>query len=347
MSGSKVPYHLRVNKYVDRQLFIEVLDHVARYQSLGNTAYISMGGGYLEDFRVLHQAFGIRHMLSFDYEDWMISRQRVNRPYGFIDCERASSGEIVSAFDENRNKLVGPDGGVIVWLDYTEADMRKSQLQELELLCAKLIHGDVFRITMNAHRSKFGSNDKFQMLSRLGDATEPLLVDWWQRQLEEQLAEYMPPERRDSQYMDSDLEFAITLARAAKMAAQAGIRPRQTLVIEPMLSVVYADGQQMITLTGLVLSADRREEFRERSRWSEWPYKPGDEWDNYVCLAVPHLSVRERSLIHALIPRTGDAAYVQHLEFRLDSDPDEHGRLIGQYVDHHRRYPTFAPVDSM
>jgi hypothetical protein len=345
MSGSKVPYHLRVNKYVDRQLFIETLDYVARYQPLKDAAYLSMGGGYLEDFRVLHQAFAIRRMLSFDLEDWMITRQEVNRPYGFIECQHASSTAVVRDFDAIRTRLTGPDGRVIIWLDYTEESMRWDQLNDLEQLTKKLIHGDVFRITMNAHRLNFGTQEKYQLARQVNKTDQPTLGDWWNMQLIEQLKDYMPTDRREPDCIGSDYEFAVTLARAVKLAAQEGIKSRPTLLIEPLLSVVYADGQQMITITGMVLEADQRDEFRERSRWAEWQFAPGEEWDRFTCLAVPHLSVRERSLIHDLMPTGVAPDYVSQLDFRLDAESGRHAQMIDQYITHYRRYPTFAPTD--
>lgn len=347
MSGSTVPYHLRVNKYVDRQLFLELLDVVARYQPLENVAYISMGGGYLEDFRVLHQAFGIRKMLSFDMEDWMVKRQEVNRPYGFIRCRCATSGDIVNDFDGIREELVGSDGRVVVWLDFTEADMRRDQLYELEQLTKKLIHGDVFRITMNAHRPNFGGPEHYQLARKAGQTDQPTQADWWNQQLIEQLQDYMPEDRKGVACIESDDEFAITLARAVKMAAQNGLKPRPTLLIEPLLSVVYADRQQMITMTGLILEGAKRDDFRGRARWSEWRYSPGEMWDDFVRLGVPHLSVKERHQIHGFMATDETTEFVSKLEFLLDAKPEQHKSLIEQYVKHYRRYPTFAPVDNM
>jgi len=133
-----------VNKYIDRQLFIELVEMISRYQPMADAAYISMGGGYLEDFRVLHQAFGIEKMLSFDMGDWMTRRQKVNRPYGFIDCVCASSTDIINGFDAYRRRVTKGESNVIIWLDYTEASMRNDQLNDLSQLTNKLTHGDVF-----------------------------------------------------------------------------------------------------------------------------------------------------------------------------------------------------------
>ena len=268
---------------------------VGRRFPVSEFGYVSMGGAYLEDFRVLHQAFGIRAMLSFDMDDWVIGRQLINRPYGFIRCEKAKSGEVVGRFDEERAKLVGAEGNVIMWLDYTEATQRYEQLVELQVLTSKLVPGDVFRITLNAQRSAFGSDEQYRMAKRTGETQCLTAAEWWLGKLADQLQDYLPSGRNNSECMDSEETFAITLAQAVRRAALNGLISRPELVIEPLLTVRYADGRnQMLTLTALVLREDRREQFREDVRWSEWPHKPGDVWDACVHLRVPHLSPGER-----------------------------------------------------
>ena len=223
MSGSSVAYHLRVNKYVDRKLFLEAITLVARYFPVAQYAYVSMGGGYLEDFRAIHQGFGIRQMLSFDMDAWVIGRQLVNRPYGFIRCVRAKSEEIINRLDQEREKLVGSDGNIIIWLDYTEADQRFDQLTDLQNLTSKLIHGDVFRITINAHREAFGSTDKYLISKKTEETDAATATEWWHEQLVEQLGDFLPPERNDSDHMDSPHEFAVSLARSVRRAALGGL----------------------------------------------------------------------------------------------------------------------------
>ena len=219
------------------------------YFPVSQFAYVSMGGGYLEDFRVLHQAFDIRAMLSFDMDDWVIGRQLVNRPYGFIRCEKARSEEVIGRFEQERAKLVSAEGNVIVWLDYTEADQRDEQLADVQALTSKLVHGDVFRITLNAQRDSFGSTDRYLLAKEMRKTEHLTAAEWWREKLADQLQDYLPPGRNNSECMDSEEGFAITLAQAIKRAALNGLNARPELVIEPILTVRYADRQQMLTLT--------------------------------------------------------------------------------------------------
>src|SRR5438046_1663193 len=105
MNGSQVAYHLRVNKYIDRQMLIEALDLVNRYAPVERYGYVSMAGPYLEDCRVLHQAVRISRMYSFDTSASVVARQEVNRPYGFVQTSHGSSGKVVREFEQVRAAL--------------------------------------------------------------------------------------------------------------------------------------------------------------------------------------------------------------------------------------------------
>src|SRR5262245_56055209 len=139
MNGSQIAYHLRVNKYIDRQLFVEALGLVNRFIPLAGHGYVSMAGAYLEDCRVMHQSMRISRMYSFDTEASVLARQAVNRPFGFIRCEQRSSGQVIEGFESVRAALGGAETNVVVWLDYATASKRHEQLQELETLVPKLI----------------------------------------------------------------------------------------------------------------------------------------------------------------------------------------------------------------
>ena len=73
MSGERVPYHLRPNKFVERALFVELLSHINAVHPIADYVYVGFGGPYLEDFKILHQHFGIKNMLSLEQEAGVLS----------------------------------------------------------------------------------------------------------------------------------------------------------------------------------------------------------------------------------------------------------------------------------
>lgn len=344
MTGSEVAYHLRVNKYIDRQLFIEVLGLVNQVRPVQRYGYVSMGGAYLEDCRVIHNALGISRMQSFDSDANVLIRQGVNRPFGFIDCIKCDSRQAVETFGELRTLFGGPETNVITWLDYTIPGERKEQLQDVAVLVPQLIEWDVVRITMNAHRPTLGTNEVYL---RERDMAPPEQVEngafpsslaaWRLVHLKEQLGEDLPPDRDTPEYLSTEDGFIQTILRSIKRTVVRSLEARPELVAVPILSTGYGDVHLMATATFVLIAKGAEQEFRNTCRWEQWPYKPGDEWDEYTHIRVPHLSLRERHIVHESIAK-GGAFGVVNPEFMT---PDE----LVQYKTHYLRYPTFAPLD--
>lgn len=346
MSGAHLAYHLRVNKHIDRCLFIEALEVASAYKPIRQHGYVSMGGSFLEDFRVIHQEFGINRMYSFDTSKAVVSRQEVNKPFGFITCETWTSTEVVQNFDQVRAAHFGENGNVIVWLDYTMPDKRQEQLIDVEVLMTKLIAGDIFRVTMNANRTQLGSNELFQRLKETGKTEHQNLWDYRYEQLNKQMGAQLPDDRKNSEHLQTSQAFNVTLARCIKRAALNGINQRKELRIEPLVSVAYSDGQEMITVTAIVLTAEESSAFLDHPAWKAWPYRPGEEWDEFVDIDVPHLSQRERHSIHSAMTTNGAPDPAQ-VGFSLDPSPRKNSEMFEQYCEHYLRYPTFAPLDTV
>ena len=353
MSGGQIAYHLRVNKFIDRMLFVEALQVVRRYISLDEYGYVSMAGAYMEDCRLIHQSMRITRMYSFDTDKAVIARQMVNRPFGFIQTHRQSSKELVVDFDAVRLALGGSETNAIVWLDYTNPRERRSQLQELGTLVTKLIGGDIVRITLNANRASIGENSEYL---KVESANRPTLPQWRHQRLFEQLGEYFPANINTADYMQSNEGLCETLLRAIKQVVIGALHPRPELIAFPLLSTMYDDQHCMLTATVLFLEAEKRSEFETAARWNEWEHSPGEEWDNFVEIQVPHLSVRERHLVHGAIEAGGmfggNSIHFETLPELEDyrnyyapsfMTPDE----LEQYRTHYLRYPTFAPLDIL
>src|ERR1700678_128474 len=132
MSGETVPYHLRQNKHVDRQLFVELLAHASRINPVKDALYISFGGVYFEDFKLIHQVFGTKRLLSIEKEEWIVNRQMHNIPYGCIKCKKMSSREFANDITKIRSRFGNRQ--MICWLDFADASNRRGQLEDVSLL---------------------------------------------------------------------------------------------------------------------------------------------------------------------------------------------------------------------
>jgi hypothetical protein len=153
MSGANVPYQLRTNKFVERHLFLDILDYVRMWNGPSKYLCASMGGRFLEDFKLINDRFAIERMISIEIDEMTARRQTFNRPLGFIECRCQSSGDFIVDFDRLAAKTAGLRA--IVWLDYAAANERGSQLQEYQELLAKVGPGDVAKLTLNANPESF------------------------------------------------------------------------------------------------------------------------------------------------------------------------------------------------
>ena len=66
--GSSLPYKLRPNKAVDRELFLGMLARLAASLKLENYRYVGLGGPFLEDFRLIHARLAIKDMVCIEME---------------------------------------------------------------------------------------------------------------------------------------------------------------------------------------------------------------------------------------------------------------------------------------
>jgi len=110
-SGATLPYHLRQNKAIDRNLFIDLLGRIGRYRNISDYQYIGFGGPFLEDFKLLHASLRLKNMTSLEQSEEVVKRQKFNKPVSSINPLKKTSGEYLTEFDF--------DSPSIVWFDYT------------------------------------------------------------------------------------------------------------------------------------------------------------------------------------------------------------------------------------
>lgn len=331
MSGQDVPYYLRPNKHVERQLFIEILSYINRWNDLTEYMYASMGGKFLEDLKAVHTALGIKKLLSIESDELIFNRQMFNRPLSLLDCRNMTSGELVQQLDNILDEKKAKN--CIVWLDYASAKNRQRQLQEVEMIASKLAANDVLKITLNASIKTLGNKDDFKT------------IDDFQRhalkRAKEKLGSYFPSSTRDYKEM-TDAGFAGIISHASKTAILKGLAGSQDLTFLPLSQFRYNDGYHfMYTLTGIVLQRTDEDEFLEKSGVS------GSElitknWQVVSEIALPDLSLRERMAIDVDIHSLQADEIHGKLPFRFACNEDLSLDILERYITHYKRYPNFV-----
>ncbi len=377
MSGHAVPYQLRPNKFVERQLFLDILDFVRVWNGPSKYLYAAMGGRFLEDFKQVNSRFAIEHMISIESDKTTCQRQDFNR-LGFIECRKQTSEQFIDGFD----RLVSehPNKRFLVWLDYTEANKRGKQLGEFRQLVSKLSPGDVAKITLNANSQSY--RRRASVLTQrdfdtyLRDPESPTRKDFESylasivasnnddpgagpersfamsdsdyeticvENLKVQLGEYLPTEDVSFEHLESDA-FAAFLAESVKIAALKGVEG-DGLQILPLGIFRYRDGEhQMLTVTSVVADEAVVKRIGSDHVFAEWQFR-ASHWTEVHELSVPDISAKERHHIEHLISLNSNPNDIHNeIPFRFDDNEQRSLSLLKTYLKHYRRYPTFVHI---
>lgn len=324
MSGGFVPYHLRVHKAIDRHVFIDLLARVSVFTSLSEHAYISFGGPFLEDFRMVHNQFGLTNLCSIESDDRVWKRQKFNRPISNIRLLKTTAGEFITKYRADSN--------AIIWLDYASPSDLARQLNEVQALLPKLLQHDIVKVTLNAspHALDSGESSKKDPLERDKQRIATL---------RDRIGDFLPHSIPTTEMTASGLA---TLLRSALLrAAKAALVGNPHMEFVPLLAFRYSDeAHQMLTVTGIILDPSERETFVAKTRINRWELSC-DETNDPIQIKVPALSTRERLLVDSLLPENESPAILSALGFWCGETAAESKKMLDSYARFFRHHPFF------
>jgi hypothetical protein len=88
------PYHLRLNKAVDRFLLIELLRKLDERLPIAFTkesVYCGFGGPYLEDIRLFHEYFPNMKLYSIEKDEELHKRQLFHKPCNKVELQKLNT----------------------------------------------------------------------------------------------------------------------------------------------------------------------------------------------------------------------------------------------------------------
>ncbi|OJV70897.1 MAG: hypothetical protein BGO35_20085 [Burkholderiales bacterium 64-34] len=237
-AGSSLPYRLRPNKAVDRELFLSLLVRLSPKLALEKYHYVGLGGPFLEDFRLVHGRIGICKMTCIETEEQVHKRQLFNRPIASIECVHKSLEDYL---DETNF-----DSPAIIWFDYTEPKSITSQIERFARTIGTVPIGSILRITLNANPSSLGRPD--------GNLSEAELMEWRLQAFQRRLGALFPNGLiADGMKQEN---FGKSLLHALKLAVEKEVLSFRDRRIVWALATHYADGQAMVTAALVVCQND-------------------------------------------------------------------------------------------
>lgn len=321
-AGSSLPYQLRPNKALDRELFLSLLTCLAPPMRLQKYHYIGLGGPFLEDFRLIHSRIGIGskrggryvgRLTCVESDPEVHKRQLFNRPVASIKCVHAKLDDFL-----DKATLNTP---TIIWFDYTEPSGRIEQIRRFASTIDKVPLGSVLRITMNA-----------QPEPRPSDHAD--ILEWRLTRFTEQFGTFVPSGIGASEM--TLRRFGPTLLKVLRLAVASEEKYLLDRRVVWAFATHYADGQAMVTATLVVCD---REDTATEKLVRGWEFCA--TLDCPHCLDLPSLSSIERLTLeskHYARRKLGfDLAKV--VESRLGDDP------FKVFKKFYRLYPHFSRVE--
>ena len=321
MSGSDLPYHLRQNKTVDRDIFFSLLANLDLSIPINKYSYIGLGGPMLEDFRILHQGLGLTSLESIEKDPATFSRQKFNRPYRCINCEKLNTSEYIDNFDRAEPS--------IVWLDYTKPSWQP-QFNDIHALLSKLDAYDILKVTFNANP---------EVLKKKSDIdSEPLDIflqkaggKFTSRNMKENDVKTMP-------------RLSASLAEIFQTVTESALDVCSDLTFVPLLLFRYTDNRHhMLTITGIVMpkSDDRCHTNLLKELGLEHWGELSLDWKDIKLIDLPDLTSREKLFINSSLPHdNGDFDY-ESLPFQIDKNIERNKLILDNYLKYYRFSPSF------
>ncbi|MBW4460119.1 MAG: hypothetical protein KME47_07770 [Nodosilinea sp. WJT8-NPBG4] len=327
MSGATIPYHLRQNKAVDRYAFMELLSKVDRFCDVSKYQYVGFGGHSLEDFKYIHNRFGISSMTSIERDEEVYKRQQFNLPHNCINCLLQDSNDFVRDFIREER--------TIIWLDYTKPAQLGSQIAQFQSIIDRFSSLDIIKITLNAHASSYVEANK---------TVQP--NDTWNariKDLEKKLGNELFPFADISPDMMTARGFPNAIHLIVKYAANLAMRGDLDIYFQPLTSFSYNDGQEMLTVTGILLEKTQSESFFNKTGIDQWELGNVD-WKEPTRIDMPDLTIKERMHIDTFLPNFSADLVHEKLGFLINQKESISLEMLKTYVLFYRQSPYFSRI---
>ena len=318
-------YHLRPNKCIDRSLFVQMLAGLSRVLPIARYQYTGFGSFLFDDFRAFHDILNIGNMISLERDERECDRARYNVPYNCISVRNISFSDYLSELD------IGEDEHNIFWLDFTDPRSLGRQISDYASLLEMLNPNDVVRITLNAAPSTLGDAQKPEELQRRRlEVLKDRVND-----------EYLPPQLSPEAVTTTN--YPRTLLEIIKNATTLSLTdepPYSPNFLFPLFSNIYADGQQMLTFTGIVLNSHENEALI-RTALENYAFV-NFSWNTPNFIEIPALSIREITELNKLLPNPDVRQLIIAAFPFIFSEHDP--QPIESYISYYKYYPNYFKV---
>lgn len=327
MSGGYIPYHLRHNKSIDREVFLEGLDRLNKIVSIHDYTYIGFGGPMLEDFRHIHNRKSIDKLISIEEDEKVLKRQIYNQPFSCIRCDLKKSTDFITEYPF--------DTPTITWLDYASPKRIEQDLNDILMLSTKVSDSDILKVTFPINPDS--------ICSRKNSEDIDLYKDRFLEALKSKLSK---------KYINFNLQITATnlsqkgiisflsgvIVDAFKNAVERGLTNRKdNLSFIPLVLNIYNDGSHsMLTVFGIYKYKQDYRKTLEETGLNNWNFI-SKHWKDIQNISIPTLTIKEKIHLDSKLPNR--KSYLEAAnEICLEVNDVEN------YLKYYRLYPNFQRI---
>ena len=306
-----VDYSLRPAKAVVRRLVVEVVSRLNPITPVNRLRYIGMGSTYFRDFHLMHRRLRIDDMVSIEAKTQAQKRIEFNCPLSCINLIMKSTSDALPELGLGES----PD---LIWLDY-ESRADAGVLSDVEHVVLNCAPSSILIVSVKADTAC--------------DDTE---IEEWLADVGVDLEQSSLPRSRSAIATES---YAILRGHVddAIRKRSAGSLDHERIEFHQLLHVVYADTMQMLTIGGILVRNDARENLQRCSlegleflRHEDEPFK----------VKIPRLTRSEVHYVLKHFPEGGARAREAAKEIGIP--PSE----IASFESLYRYAPLFVEVDD-
>lgn len=321
--GNTINYSLRLNKAVDRELFLSALTSLSSLFDFKKFRYVGMGGPFMEEYRLLHNRLGIQDLISCEKDPDTHLRQKFNSPFNSIGCVHSAIEEYYA------NESI--EGNFIIWLDYTEpSNLRENILFFCSVVCSVKTEAFV-RITLNASPTSLGD----PKINKDEENKQTFIQAYRLESFKSRMHDLSPADLSEADLVTS--KYGALVLKCLLLKAEKEISTIGEMRIAWILSTFYADGQPMVTALAYVYNLDSPTNFElALNTIKNWEFR-SDPF-HPIRFDLPSLSTRERLFLE------------KHLDGSASLDYNFEKSSIGQDIiisfrNFHKFIPHFSRID--
>lgn len=311
-STNIVNFSLRQNKCIERAIAFDCISLVMNELNIVNAVYVGFGSVWFEDFVLAHRFLGIKTMVSIERDPVVFRRALFNRPYRTVEVLDGDSFSVIPSLLQRHDLMDRP---WVVWLDH-DREINEDRLDELVDLISTLPPNSFLLITFSALPGKYGK------VPERPERIRNLFGD-------------IAPEPLNARDCKEEADLARVLANATEdLLLSRAIQTARPGSYVPAASLTYKDSIPMVTVGGVLPSADNYDAVKSLVSNADWPGRIDRIID------APPLTPKEVMALQSMLPSNSAPTRqdVQNMGFDLE---EAH---LASYVDHYLRYPQFAQV---